>query len=121
MARSKSDNKPQDNAKPDDAFYDRADSFIELANDHCADTGRGKVSASFMYATARFNAWVSATGYGSQEAMRKGKEETIEYFVAQARPSASPARMALAGRRDSIAFTPSAVAASVSARTVLST
>jgi hypothetical protein len=49
--------------KVDDGFYDRADSFIHLANDHCANMGRGKVSVSFMYGVSRFNAWVSATGF----------------------------------------------------------
>ena len=51
----------------DKDFYDRADAVIKLANDQLAAVSRGKVSASCMYATARFNAWVSACGHGSAE------------------------------------------------------
>ena len=66
----------------DDKFYDRADAHIELSNNQISeDVGRGKVSASFMYSVARFNAWVSATGWNTKQEMLEGKEETIEYFV----------------------------------------
>jgi hypothetical protein len=67
----------------DDKFYDRADEVIGLANGQCGEIGRGKVSASLMYATARFNAWVNATGCDSQEAMRDAKAKSIEYFTAE--------------------------------------
>lgn len=41
----------------DDEFYQRADAHIHLSNDQISETiGAGKVSASTMYATARFNA-----------------------------------------------------------------
>jgi hypothetical protein len=65
----------------DDKFYDRADAHIHLSNDQLADISAGKVSASMMYATARFNAWISASGFGSGEDMAAKREETIEYFV----------------------------------------
>lgn len=67
----------------DEGFFDRADSFIHLANEHCAKVGRGKVSASFMFGMSRFNAWVNATGFESAEAMTASRQETIDYFVAQ--------------------------------------
>lgn len=70
----------------DDKFYDRADAHIHLTNDQITEeVGRGKASASMMYATARFNAWVSATGWNSGEEMKSSKEETLEYFVAEYR------------------------------------
>ncbi len=66
----------------DNKFYDRADTHIELSNNQISENvGRGKVSASFMYSVARFNAWVSATGWNTKQEMLEGKEETIEYFV----------------------------------------
>ena len=40
-----------------------------------------KVSASFMYSVARFNAWVSACGWHSGKEMSEAKTETIKYFV----------------------------------------
>ena len=65
----------------DDEFYDRADEHIHLSNRQISDkVTRGKVSASFLYSAARFNAWLSATGFKNSEEMAAAKEETIEYF-----------------------------------------
>jgi len=70
----------------DDDFYSRADEHIHLANDQLGpEPSRGKVSASMLYATSRFNSWVSASGFESSEQMAAAREETIEYFVAQYR------------------------------------
>ena len=70
----------------DDNFYTRADEHIHLSNDQLADeSGRGKVSASMMYATSRFNSWVTACGFQSAEQMVTAREETITYFVEQYR------------------------------------
>ncbi len=69
----------------DDNFYDRADAHIHLSNAQTKEAGRGKVSASMMYATARFNAWISACGFSSGKQMKEEREATIEYFVDQYR------------------------------------
>ena len=69
----------------DEQFYSRADAHIHLSNKQCGEIGMGKVSASMMYATARFNAWVSACGSKSEQEINKAKAETIEYFVEQYR------------------------------------
>jgi hypothetical protein len=66
-------------------FYNRADAVIHLANSQLDGVGKGKVSASCMYGTARFNAWLCATGFNSAEEMQNAKAETIEYFVAKYR------------------------------------
>jgi hypothetical protein len=72
--------------KEDPTFYDRADSHIHLANEHCANIiGRGKVSASMMYGCARFQAWNAACWAESAEEMKAKREETINYFVDQYR------------------------------------
>lgn len=65
----------------DDKFFDRADAHIHLSNDQLADTTAGKVSASMMYGCARFNAWISASGFQSGEEMAAKRAETLEYFV----------------------------------------
>ena len=71
---------------PDDKFYERADAHIHFSNDQISeDVTKGKVSASMMYATARFNSWLSACGWNSAEEMAASKEETIEYFVTEYR------------------------------------
>lgn len=69
----------------DDDFYKRADIHIDIANDQIKTVDRGKVSASMMYATARFNSWVSACQVESGDDLLQGKEEIIEYFVEQYR------------------------------------
>jgi hypothetical protein len=73
------------NSEADEMFYRRADAHIDLANEQVADVSRGKVSASFMYAVARFNSWVTACKAESAEDLRAGKEESVEYFVSQYR------------------------------------
>mgnify|MGYP000052286834 FL=1 len=70
----------------DDEFYERADAHIHLSNDQISEkVGRGKVSASFMYGVARFNSYVTATGWNSQKEFSEGKDEAIEYFVSEYR------------------------------------
>jgi hypothetical protein len=70
-------------ADVDPEFYERADAHINLSNDQLAGITRGKASASMLYGTARFNAWVSATGFKSGEEMKQAREESIRYFVEQ--------------------------------------
>jgi len=67
----------------DPTFYDRADEHIRVANSHYPDTGRGKVSASFMYGCARFQAWNAATWADNADDMRARRAETVKYFVEQ--------------------------------------
>ena len=70
----------------DQDFYRRADEHISLSNQQIAnDVSFGKVSASTLFATARFNAWVSACGWDSKEELQKAKEDTLDYFVAEYR------------------------------------
>jgi len=67
----------------DDDFYGRADAHIHLSNDQAKDIGRGKVSASMMYATARFNSWVCACSAKSEAEMAASRDENVQYFVEQ--------------------------------------
>ncbi len=68
---------------PDQAFFDLADSFIDLANRHTAKVGKGKASAALSFAAARFNAFVAATSVSSGDALRARHDEAIEYFTGQ--------------------------------------
>ncbi|WEN14667.1 DUF3144 domain-containing protein [Rhodanobacter sp. AS-Z3] len=65
----------------DDNFYNRADGYIALANEHCLSTGKGKVSASFLYGAARFNAYVGAINSGSLQRMTEEKENIVSYYL----------------------------------------
>ena len=68
----------------DDTFYDRADAHIELSNGQISDeVSRSRVSASMMYANARFSAWLSATWASSKEDMEERRSESVAYFVDQ--------------------------------------
>ena len=69
----------------DPKFFDRADAHIHLSNDQMAEVSRGKVSASMMYAAARFNAWVSACGFGSGAEMAEARAATLSYFMEEYR------------------------------------
>ena len=73
--------KPED----DKEFFERADAYITLANEQATSVSRGKVSASMMFATARFNAWVSASGTDTGEELASVKDEALEYFVGEYR------------------------------------
>lgn len=70
----------------DDGFYNRADAHIELSNTQITPAaGPGKVSASMLYAAARFNAFVSATGFSSSNEMAAARQETLDYFCREYR------------------------------------
>jgi hypothetical protein len=69
----------------DKEFFQRADAYITLANDQASQVSRGKVSASMMFATARFNAWVSASGTESSDELAAVKQEALDYFLAEYR------------------------------------
>lgn len=65
----------------DDEFLKNADAHIELANGQLKNSPRGRVSAAMMYGSARYNAWVSATGWENGDVMNAARDETIDYFV----------------------------------------
>jgi hypothetical protein len=69
----------------DEKFYERADAHIHLSNEQMQDIGRGKVSASMLYAAARFNSWVSACEFSSVREMAEERHKTIEYFTKEYR------------------------------------
>lgn len=81
MTDIKNPHTPHD-PKPND-FYDRVDAYIQVANQQCSQADKGKVSASFLFAAARFNSWVSASGFENSELMQANRQELVQYFVQQ--------------------------------------
>jgi hypothetical protein len=69
--------------KPDEQFWEFADSFIGLANEHCDQAHRSRVSATFLYAVARFNAFVVAASTRSKDQLIAEKEQAVRYFLGQ--------------------------------------
>ncbi len=68
----------------DDEFIQRADAHMHLSNSQLtAEVGPEEVSASMMYATARFNAWVTACDWTSSNGLAGAKEGAIEYFLTE--------------------------------------
>jgi hypothetical protein len=68
----------------DDNFFERADEHINIANNHInAKVEPRLVSSSMMFASARFNAWISASGFQNGEELKARKKELLEYFISQ--------------------------------------
>ena len=63
------------NQPSDQAFYDRADAHIDLANQQLEQReGHGKVSASMTFAATRFSAWIPlATSSRRRKWLKHGK------------------------------------------------
>ena len=63
-------------------FLKRADAHIALANEQLnQNLTQGEISASFMYGSARFSAWMTAGSFETAEDMKAEKEKVIEYFM----------------------------------------
>ncbi|WP_199507266.1 MULTISPECIES: DUF3144 domain-containing protein [unclassified Psychrobacter] len=68
------------------AFYQRADSVIALANSQLGpDAHSGQVGASLLYAAARYSASVASIGFVKGDDFAKEKEDIIEFYVKQYR------------------------------------
>nr|CAA6827632.1 MAG: Unknown protein [uncultured Thiotrichaceae bacterium] len=66
----------------DTTFYKRADAMIHLANEQVTgDVTPGDVSASAMFAIARYNAYISAIDFETVEAFKAERDEVIKYFT----------------------------------------
>lgn len=70
---------------PSPQFWERANALINLANDQCATAPPNEVSASTLYASARFNAFIVAGTTGSAATMALEKDRALEYFTDQFR------------------------------------
>jgi len=71
------------NTEKDKEFYEMADAYIALANKQSKNTEQGKVSATFLYAAARFNIFLVATGATSADDFAAKKENIFEYFTTE--------------------------------------
>lgn len=65
------------------AFLHIADRFIALANEQAQQKDLATASAGFLYANARFTAFLVASQCGAPEALAAEKAAAIEYFVNQ--------------------------------------
>lgn len=72
MSTTKDDNKQ---------FISMADSFIDLANQHCDDSHNALVNASLLYASARFSAFLTASVAESKEAYETSIDSAVDYYT----------------------------------------
>jgi hypothetical protein len=71
------------NTDKDKEFYEMADAFIALANKQSKNINQGKVSATFLYAAARFNIFLVASGADSANEFASKKENVFDYFMTE--------------------------------------
>lgn len=69
--------------KFDELFWQRADQFINLANEQSQEANPGEVNSSFLYAAARYNAFIAAATARNIDELKKNKEEAVKYFSNQ--------------------------------------
>ncbi len=70
----------------DGNFYKRADAHIALANSHINEnTTPADATNSLMFASSRFNAWITAAGFKNAEEMKNEKQEILDFFTTQYR------------------------------------
>lgn len=72
-----------DPEQPDAKFWELADSFIHLANEHSDQTPKSRVSATMLYATARFNSFVASSTYQAKSDLIADREKIVGYFLGQ--------------------------------------
>lgn len=69
----------------DKDFFKRTDAFIQMANQLSQEHDLGKVSASLLYAAARFNAFIVASSAADKSEADRNKVQAIDYFTNQYR------------------------------------
>jgi hypothetical protein len=69
------------NTDKDKEFYEMADAYIALANKQSKNVNQGKVSATFLYAAARFNTFLVASGSNSANEFASKKENIFDYYI----------------------------------------
>ena len=62
-------------------FIGMADSFIDVANEHCDKTEKSLVNASFLYGSARFCAFVTASTAESKEKYEANIDDAVGYYA----------------------------------------
>ena len=65
----------------DKEFYELADAHIALANTRMGKVKPAKVSATMLFAAARFNAFVFSVSAENKAQMLLDKESAIAYFM----------------------------------------
>ena len=73
------------NKSVDKDFWGRADAIIKVANEQSSEVPISEVSASLIYAAARFNAFAVASMSTDVQNLKKDKQKAVAYFTKQFR------------------------------------
>lgn len=66
------------------AFFERADSIIQLANSQLSpESHTAQVGSSLMYASARYSASVASIGFKTADDFAKEKEQIVAFYSKQ--------------------------------------
>lgn len=66
------------------AFFERADAFINLANSQLSPQSHaGQVGSSLLYAAARYSASVASIGFVKASDFEKEKDDIVKFYTAQ--------------------------------------
>ena len=86
MADERETNQQQDdNTHKDREFLAMADAFIALANKYGGTVDKGKVSAAFLYAAARFNTFIVAGSAADKNSFQQTQQSAMDYFLGEYR------------------------------------
>ncbi len=66
-----------------DNFYKLADSFIDLANNHCDKEDNSQVGSAMLFASARFSAFVVASFAKDKPSFEEEIEHAVDHFGAE--------------------------------------
>lgn len=62
-------------------FISMADSFIDLANQHCDQSTNSLVNASLLYGSARFSAFITASMAQSKDTYEENIDHAVDYYT----------------------------------------
>lgn len=65
----------------DREFLDMADAFIAVANRYAQEVDKGRVSAAFLYAAARFNTFIVASSAPNVAEFTGYQDKAMQYFA----------------------------------------
>lgn len=63
------------------SFYKIADSFIDLANNHCETMNNSEVGSAMLFAGARFSSFVVATHAKEKASFEAEIDHAVEHFT----------------------------------------
>lgn len=74
----------EDFDKQMNAFFERADAFINLANSQLSpESHAGQVGSSLLYAAARYSASVASIGFVKSSDFAKEKDDIVKFYTEQ--------------------------------------